>query len=455
MTYGLEYMIDTYPNGIDNFCGWYVDSLSENPNLTLKVVENNIKGLYEYPNLKKQWNIELLSKNPAVTSEFLRKYPNGINNVPWHIKNLSNNPSVLDYIEETVNYINWDMENLSANKGLTIAFVERNIKLDWNMKNLSSNTNITPYFVQKYIKGINGKNWNVDELSSNPSITCDFIEKNIKGINGVPWNIDNLSKNSSLDLNFVTRYPNGLNGNNWNMRNLSKNKVITPDFVLENPNGFGNEKWNMYHLSANESIPMKFILDNIRGISMLPWDLAGLSKNPNLNPLFFEKYPNLFMWNIFVLTKLNLSNYPRFLPMFNFLNCLFVKVMMVTFVPIITSLFKNPIILTLNDWDYDSLSSNSTITPNIIVKYPKVFNSWFSLSKNTSIDFDSIQKYPALLEKIQNSFLSKIAPYSYIIENPSGYGKLNWDMRVLSKRSWIDKKLSTKSSRNILTLNNF
>ena len=61
----LLYLINKYPDK-----DWDLGGISQNPNITMEDIENN---------LDKPWNWECISRNPNLTLDFVIKYINNIN----------------------------------------------------------------------------------------------------------------------------------------------------------------------------------------------------------------------------------------------------------------------------------------------------------------------------------------------------------------------------------------
>lgn len=111
--------------------------VSQNPNLTLEFIENNIT---------KPWFFTYLSANPVITIEFV----NAHHECRWSSNWLSSNRNIKPEDLQKSRY-KCKVELLSNNKWLTAKFVEANIdNRDWNWKLLSANPAITTDLVLKY-----------------------------------------------------------------------------------------------------------------------------------------------------------------------------------------------------------------------------------------------------------------------------------------------------------------
>lgn len=189
---------DLFNKKIIKYLDW--DSLSYNPNLTTKFVE-------EY--IDKEWNWYTFSSNEKFTPEFIEK----------HIDK------------------NWDICQLSKNRSITIEFIEKYIHNkpshwygNWDFKYLSLNPNITPEFIEKYID----KNWSGWYLSSNSNLNIDlsFIEKYSKKIKGL-YEISKIPFDDQI-VNYDNDFCNPDNIDYKIIKNsnfLSRFHCLTPDLI--------------------------------------------------------------------------------------------------------------------------------------------------------------------------------------------------------------------------------
>ena len=80
-----------------------MDAISENPNITWNIIQNN-------PD--KPWNWNYISINPNITLEIIQQNPNK----PWKWHLLSNNPNItLEMIQANLDKP-WDWYDISYNK---------------------------------------------------------------------------------------------------------------------------------------------------------------------------------------------------------------------------------------------------------------------------------------------------------------------------------------------------
>jgi hypothetical protein len=140
------------------------ESVSSNPAITLKDIEDN---------LDMDWNWEYIASNPNIRMYFVKKYKDKFKHA-------------------------WD--RISQNPGITTKDIEDNLELDWNWYHVSKNVNIDINFVKKYkdqleafvianpgitmndIRDNPDVDWDYDDISINPNITFEFIEDNLEKI---------------------------------------------------------------------------------------------------------------------------------------------------------------------------------------------------------------------------------------------------------------------------------
>lgn len=174
------------------------DTLSKNPTFSLQDLEESwIKGdVY--------WIWETVFRcNHNVTFDFYRQYLSGRG---VSVRYLSNNPNItLDIIEDNPT-LDWDWKLISGNPNITIDFIQKNIDkfdlFDWYA--ISRNENIT----MNDIKDCPSFPWKYEGISENPNITIQFIENHCgftdnKGIKYDLISFDKLSRNSFTLFNKV------------------------------------------------------------------------------------------------------------------------------------------------------------------------------------------------------------------------------------------------------------
>lgn len=229
----LETLILNYPNK-----PWNWNSLSENPNITAKIIET-------FPN--KPWNWDILSESPFLTIKVVVK----LKEKPW----------------------NW--KKLSSNCCFKMKDIEQNISLKWNWNELSKNPNLTIEFLKIHKEF--PLNW--CEVSKNPAITVRIIAEN----NYIPWIMMIFTnQNPNCNLKEIAKYPDL----NWDW-NLISNKNDF-DFSVLDKISHKPLNWNLLTLKKN------LTLDIIERYIDKPWNFNILSK---WVPLYFiQMYPHV-KWN--------------------------------------------------------------------------------------------------------------------------------------------------------------
>jgi hypothetical protein len=144
------------------------DGISMNSNI-------NFSLLLKYEKAQKYLHPDLLSRNPSVTIQTIKDWPDYEG---WNWSVLTRHINVKD-IENNPEYP-WDYEE----------YYERLDNIEWpNYNLLSSNPKVTlEMFKELYYNQM--WDWD-DEISLNPNITFDFVKDFINE----PWNWKNLSKN--------------------------------------------------------------------------------------------------------------------------------------------------------------------------------------------------------------------------------------------------------------------
>ena len=172
----------------------FSDTLSKNPTFSLKDLING----YVY------WFWEIVFRyNHNVTFDFYRQYLAGRG---ISVKYLSNNPNItLDIIENNPT-LDWDWKLISCNPNITIGFIQKNIDkfnlFDWY--EISRNKGITMKDISEYISFP----WKYEGVSENPNITIPFIEEHSgltddKGRKYDLISFDKLSRNTFTLFNKV------------------------------------------------------------------------------------------------------------------------------------------------------------------------------------------------------------------------------------------------------------
>ena len=261
----LDFILDNY-NIRDEDLVFMWRNLSENPNITIKDILDNIDD---------PWDWGLISKNPNINMKFVL---NNLNNA-WDWNELSCHPNITlkDVLDNPNSQdINWSMEYLSKNPNITMNDIKNNPDINWSMEYLSKNPNIT----MKDIKNNPDIDWDFTILSNNQNITM----KDVKDNPDKHWDYSYLSLNPNISMTDVADSPT----KHWDWLNLSSNPNINMNYVLNNP----KKPWSWTLLSSNPSITLQDILDNPKK----PWDWEYVSENPNITIKFVLNNPDK-NWN--------------------------------------------------------------------------------------------------------------------------------------------------------------
>jgi hypothetical protein len=229
---------------------WDFNGLSQNPNITINIIKDNIL---------KKWNWIHISKNKGITWDAIVNNPE----LPWNWFTISQNPNItLRIIKENPDKP-WNWYFISMNPNITWKIIEDNPDKPWDWNGFSKNPNITLKIIKDnpdkplylhYTRNANRElHWNLSTIS----IIWNFIKKSEF------WNWHRI-------WNFLKSYH--YKPLNWH--NLSKHPQITFDIILNN----SHKPWNWNGISQNPNITLQNIKDN----SDKPWDWFYLSMNPNL-----------------------------------------------------------------------------------------------------------------------------------------------------------------------------
>lgn len=234
-----------HPEKTKKYIPWSLAGLSQNPNITMDIIEANFKLNWSFeriscnPNLTlefiekhldKKWNYYILSTHKVITIDFINKHLD----LPWH-SSLGENPNITMEIIRANPHINWAPEYVSCNPNVTMKVVKDNISwFQFNNYSLANNPNITNKDIfenpdifqesrgtgiQSYFKN-NELTWleftqigseyqkyrSVGEISISPNVTWEIVEQN-PVIGKMPWD------NSEIT---------------WNYRMLSSNTMSEP-----------------------------------------------------------------------------------------------------------------------------------------------------------------------------------------------------------------------------------
>ena len=148
--------------------------ISQNPNITLDIIQENPK----YP-----WDWWYISSNPNITWDIIQNNPD----YPWEWDWISQNPNITWDIIQANCKKTWNWSWLSLNRNITWDIIQANPDRPWNWRCISANPNITWDIIDAYPD----KPWKWDNISQNPNITWDIIQANPDK----PWEKCNLFYN--------------------------------------------------------------------------------------------------------------------------------------------------------------------------------------------------------------------------------------------------------------------
>jgi hypothetical protein len=137
---------------------WDYINISYNDNLT----SSNIEFIIEHIN--NGWSWERININGIIKLSDLELYPQ-LTKTPNFYQHFSNNPNLtVEYIEENINK-NWDWNSISNNRNFTLYDIIYGIvsNFKWNYRYLSNNPNLTYDFIYENRE----KPWNWDAISNN------------------------------------------------------------------------------------------------------------------------------------------------------------------------------------------------------------------------------------------------------------------------------------------------
>lgn len=232
----------------------------------------------------------------------------------------------------------------------------------------------------------------------------NFFTQSLEKINAISWDYNKLSMDRNLPLNFIQKHK-----NNLSFHELSKNKNITTEFILEN----FTENWDWEYI---DKFHYDFIFENRTNLirifnKKIKFEdiILALQKNPKLD----------FCWSDisardFLVSWETVAKNQRV--MLNDVS------------------FKIP-------WDYDALLENDNITYEIITKnfYYHPTGVWnmrrFSGNKNNSMKIVLSYKRPGQPWDWENWNWNQLSgnlsiTLADITSNPS----LPWDWEEISKR---------------------
>lgn len=211
------------------------NELSENENLTLEIVKEN---------LDKNWNYNYLLMNKSFMWEDIQYI--------YEYQNMN------DTFSDTY---------ISLNPNITMDIVINNPQHNWEYIFIIQNKNIKLEDIKKYLSIFEKKNnFLIDFLSLNENITWEQVIQNTQ----IKWSYDFLSSNKNITLDIIKANPD----KNWNFNYLSINLSITWDDIISN----SKINWDWTFISSHPNITWKIIQENLN----YPWYWPCVCYNPNI-----------------------------------------------------------------------------------------------------------------------------------------------------------------------------
>jgi hypothetical protein len=237
------------------------DELSNNSNITLDIVKENLDKKWNYNFLisNKSFNWEdiqelmcimsyqeinpiFLSCNPNITLNIVNTHTEYNWSYNWLIRNnnikLNDIKNYLPLLEKKYFFC---IDYLSLNKGITWEEITQNPEIKWSYDFLTSNSNIT----FDIIKSNPDKNWNYNYLSSNNSITWEDIISN----SNIEWNWMLISSNPNITWEIIQSNPNY----HWHWPSVCTNRNITWEIILQSSQLINYD----FHFLFNENISIE------------------------------------------------------------------------------------------------------------------------------------------------------------------------------------------------------
>jgi hypothetical protein len=239
-----------------------------------------------HDNMDKPWHFGLLSANPNVTLELIAKFPNAA----WSDYFLSGNPNITwgYIISKSKLGCNWDIDKLSKNPAINIEIVKNCPQFQWNILNFTLNPNVTMDVIRKnpqlrmtnfFIYNNPNATW--DDMASDPNMVYHTWEVNtnkcvtpaiVKANPQYKWVPDYLARNPNFDMaTLVEMYANADDPFRW-IEAYQFNPTITVGEILE----YG---WNWKLTDASARVHWR---DMCNSMSKIKWSWDVTISNPTI-----------------------------------------------------------------------------------------------------------------------------------------------------------------------------
>jgi hypothetical protein len=233
--------LDTISNNIDKPWVWMY--ISKNPNLTWEFVQAHIDKPWSWiylsehknitweiiqANLDKPWRWSFVCRNPNVKIEHILQMPT----IDWH--QVALNPSItLEDIKTHAASFERCYCFLSKNPNITWGFVKANPHCNWDWSALSKHPNVTWEIIQNHPE----KPWDWNCISENPNITLDILRANMEmpwrwqtiGLNPMESDKGDFIRKELRQWFSVSALKEELMAKVWHPRNFAKFKYLDPD----------------------------------------------------------------------------------------------------------------------------------------------------------------------------------------------------------------------------------
>ena len=291
--------------------------MNNNPGITVKDIE-------KHPEI--QWNFNLLSSNPNITWDFIRRHPgylveSDINEIKEMFKQGNKYDDIIDLHWNIVKPdIQLIVNNYNTGKDILIMFnlYQVYVKFIESIYKRGSISYIKKKWdlIQNYIKKqiIDKKSWNYEVLSKynpyitpkivsenqdkliiselNPNITPEFVKNNSQ----IKWDWSLLARNPNFKYNDLIEHFD-------NIVEFIKNFSYNPNMseLVENLDDWvkvwedEEEKFDIWErITINPGISISNISDN----PQLPWNIKSIWKNPNITLKTFIYNENIILLDI-------------------------------------------------------------------------------------------------------------------------------------------------------------
>jgi hypothetical protein len=215
-----------------------------------------------------------ISDNLSITISDIKKNPE----IQWNYNSLSKNPNMTwKFIEETINNIEyktldkdkkWDFKyTLSRNPCITFDIVANNLEYKWGIEYLSENPNIT----LKIVRDNPDLEWDTYMLTKNINIKIKDIIENKDIFKNQNEAILGYTGNPNLNIKDVFEYNKLFKGPNW--EGICQNPGISIEDIMETP----FFPWPLGEMQYNKNFTYKTIIENDK--IFLPFQLSSLIDN--------------------------------------------------------------------------------------------------------------------------------------------------------------------------------